>query len=60
MNISLMKNGETKILSGTSGVSQFGSSNGFSKVLNPLNNTRISKKMSGTLVSEYRPNVEAS
>ena len=26
-------------------------SQGFSKVLNPINNTKISKKMSGTLVS---------
>ncbi len=31
--------------------------NGFSKVLNPVANTRFSKKMGGTLVSEYRPNV---
>lgn len=57
MNISLMK-GETKIL-GNQNVSQF-NSNGFSKVLNPLNNTRMSKRLTGTLVSEYRPNVETS
>lgn len=55
MNISVMK-GESKFLAGSNQGSQF-NSNGFSKVLNPINNTRFSKKMGGTLVSEYRPNV---
>jgi len=49
MSISLMK-GESKILGKNQSVSQF-NSNGFSKVLNPLNNTRTSKRLTGTLVS---------
>ncbi|MFM7855065.1 MAG: hypothetical protein ACKO96_24850, partial [Flammeovirgaceae bacterium] len=49
MSISLMK-GDTKLSGLNQNVSQF-SSNGFSKVLNPLNNTRTSKRLTGTLVS---------
>lgn len=58
MNISVMK-GESKFLTGTNQMSTY-NPNGFSKVLNPINNTRYSKKMGGTLVSEYRPNIETS
>ena len=36
------------------------SQQGFSKVLNPINNSRFGKKSTGTLVSEYRPMVETS
>lgn len=58
MNISVMK-GDSKFLSNTNQLSSY-NPNGFSKVLNPINNTRYSKKMGGTLVSEYRPNIETS
>lgn len=51
LNISLAKTlGENNQASRVSGTS-----NGFSKVLNPLSNSRSSKRMTGTLVSEYRP-----
>ena len=55
MNISMMKS-ESKFLSGVNPGSKV-NTQGFSKVLNPINNSKFSKKMSGTLVSEYRPNV---
>ena len=58
MYISVMK-GESKFLAGSNQMSSY-NPNGFSKVLNPINNTRYSKKMGGTLVSEYRPNIETS
>jgi hypothetical protein len=59
MNISVMKNegrlGGNTVFPGSKFQTQ-----GFSKVLNPINNTKIGKRMSGTLVSEYRPMVETS
>jgi len=61
MNISFMKNSVAPLMAGKSqfgGASKF-SSQGFSKVLNPMN-SKASKRMSGTLVSEYRPVIETS
>jgi hypothetical protein len=63
MNISFMKNSVAPLMAGksqfgTGGASKF-SSQGFSKVLNPIN-SKGSKRMSGTLVSEYRPVIETS
>lgn len=56
MNISLMKS-----LDGAQNTKILGNStNGFSKVLNPLAASRNSKRMQGTLVAEYRPQIEVS
>jgi hypothetical protein len=54
LNISLMKTaGDASKVGGSA-------ASGFSKVLNPLAGSRSSKRMTGTLVSEYRPEIEAS
>ena len=53
MNISVMKN-ESKFSGGRSsfaGSKMMNSQQGFSKVLNPINNSRFGKKSTGTLVS---------
>ena len=53
MNISVMKN-ESNFSGGRSsfaGSKMMSSQQGFSKVLNPINNSRFGKKSSGTLVS---------